>query len=447
MFEVAKSMTVPFLIIALIFIFAEITLSKHKKLSLYRVKDSLCNFLILVVARLSQPIFIGYVYASLKGLEHFQLFSIVESPLTTVTAFIFTDFIYYWEHRTSHTLLPLWFFHEVHHSSKDFNFTTSFRLHWLNRLTAPVLFAPLILIGFKAEQLVLFFTINLFYQFFLHTQLVDKLGLMEGIFNTPSAHRVHHAKNAIYIDKNFGGVLMLWDRLFGTYQPETETPEYGILGNFESNNPFTVQFHNLPGFKYATSRLRTQLQYLKQLKPTTLLTTLMALAFVYTTTVQIPASAEPDVPVHQTKSNKPLEGRVQMQEETNQNLLIGLWKGTVIEYHRHPTMTIESQHGTELQGIYKGLIGKFPLTGVYDQNTGAIRIFVDFSKWKIIRLRGVKEGIAILEGKVNGDTITGTANIPDLGDRVVHFEATRSGMAHRNHGNNEMQPIETAALK
>jgi hypothetical protein len=137
-------------------------------------------------------------------------------------------------------------------------------------------------------------------------------------------------------------------------------------------------------------------------------------------------SAEPEVPVHAAISSQLLEGHVQMQDDANGSLLSGLWKGHVIEYHRHPTVTIETQHGSELQGIYKGLIGKFPLTGVYDQNSGAIRLFVDISKSRLMKLLGVKDGIAILQGKVNGDTINGTGNIPDLGGRLVHFEATRS---------------------
>ncbi|MBK7840902.1 MAG: sterol desaturase family protein [Candidatus Obscuribacter sp.] len=90
---------------------------------------------------------------------------------------------------------------------------------------------------------------NLIYQFFLHTKIIGKLGAVEGWINTPSAHRVHHGRNELYLDKNFGGILMIWDRLFGTYQAETEVPEYGILGKFESNNPFTVQLHKVPGYQ------------------------------------------------------------------------------------------------------------------------------------------------------------------------------------------------------
>jgi hypothetical protein len=157
-------------------------------------------------------------------------------------------------------------------------------------------------------------------------------------------------------------------------------------------------------------------------------------------------SAQSEQAEYPAKSIKPLEGRVEIEDDTKQNLT-GIWRAHVIEYQRHPTVTIESQHGSELQGTYKGLIGQFPLTGVYDQKTSSIRLFVDFSKWRMARLRGIKEGIAILEGKVNGNTITGTANIPDSGDRLVHFEATRNGTDQKNQSNEETQAISVAAIK
>lgn len=255
MFESTKAVMVPFLIVAICFVAVEMFVSLVLKKELYNRKDALCNLLILAGGRLSQPLFIAYIYWALKSIEKVQIFTIPESVWTTAIAFVLTDFLYYWEHRASHNLAPLWLFHEVHHSSKFFNFATSFRLSWLGRLTAPIFFCPLVFFGFKPDQLVLFFTANLFFQFFLHTKTVPKLGVLEGIFNTPSAHRVHHARNPIYLDKNFGGILIVWDRLFGTYQAETETPQFGVTGNFESNNPLTVQFHKIPGYAWIIKKL------------------------------------------------------------------------------------------------------------------------------------------------------------------------------------------------
>jgi len=244
----AESLTLQFLAIAFICVFVEIALSFWKRKETHCLKDSLCNLGILAIGRLSQPLFTVYILACLKAMERLAPLHLPQNAITTVAAIVLTDFIYYWQHRMSHTNRWLWFFHEVHHSSKFFNFTTSFRLHWLGKSVAPIFFAPLILIGFAPEQVGLFFIFNLFYQFILHTQLIGKIPLIEGILNTPSAHRVHHARNRDYFNKNFGGIFMMWDRLFATYQPEMETPKFGTLGRFESNNPFTVQFHKLKAY-------------------------------------------------------------------------------------------------------------------------------------------------------------------------------------------------------
>jgi hypothetical protein len=155
----------------------------------------------------------------------------------------------------------------------------------------------------------------------------------------------------------------------------------------------------------------------------------------------------PEIPGKPTKSSHPLEGSVQIQEEANQNLLTGVWHARIIEFRRHPTVSIENQQGTELQGTYKGLIGKFPLTGVYDQSTSSIRLFVDLSQSRMAKWRGLKEGIAVLKGTVKGDTMTGTANIPELSDRQVHFEAKRAIANQKIQSIDESQTISAAAVK
>jgi sterol desaturase/sphingolipid hydroxylase (fatty acid hydroxylase superfamily) len=263
MFEDAQALLWPSLFVFAICILLEWIVSRAKGISLYEGKDVLCNLGIFVVARISQPLFVGYTFYCLKFLESVRPWELPNTIATTFVAVVLTDLAYYWEHRLSHTTRLLWFFHEVHHSSRSFNLTTSFRLHWLGRLVAPLIFAPLILLGFSANQVVLFLFANLIYQFFLHTKLVGKLGWLEGIINTPSAHRVHHARNKTYLDKNFGGILMLWDRLFGTYQAEVEEPEFGVLGHFRSNNPFTVQFHKVPGYCALAGRMQQVVRFCK----------------------------------------------------------------------------------------------------------------------------------------------------------------------------------------
>ena len=254
MFETANTF-VPFLAIALPFMALEAILAKLKGWQYHNLKDSLCNLAILTINFVSRPLSVVDIYARLKLIEGFALFHLPDNIAVAVLALIATDFVYYWQHRYSHKLKWLWFFHEVHHSSRYFNLTTSFRLHWLNRMVAPLIFAPLILLGFKPEQVSLFFAFNLFYQFFLHTQAIGRIPLVEGILNTPSAHRVHHARNKEYLNKNFGGILILWDRFFGTYQPEVVDPKFGIIGSFESYNPFTVQFHKLALYRTVAEKL------------------------------------------------------------------------------------------------------------------------------------------------------------------------------------------------
>lgn len=260
MFEGNQSALAFFLPLALVFVVIEALIAYFRKEQVHSLPDTMCNLAILLVGRLTQPIFTIYLYFSLSAIEKLAPFHLPESTATTVAAILFTDFIYYWQHRWSHTNRYLWFFHEVHHSSKYFNLATSFRLHWLGRLTGPIFFAPAILLGFHAEQVALFFVFNLFYQFFLHTKLIGKIPFVEGIFNTPSAHRVHHSRNKQYLNKNFGGILMLWDHIFGTYQSEEAEPIFGTIGRFESTNPFTVQFHKLQGYNKIADWLSSKLQ-------------------------------------------------------------------------------------------------------------------------------------------------------------------------------------------
>lgn len=431
MFEDTRALTVPLLAITLVAVAIELTISHKRDLKLYQRKDTLCNLFILLVSRISQPLFLGYIYGSLRLVQALRPFQLSENMLTNVIALVLTDFAYYWEHRLSHKLKPLWFFHEVHHSSKQFNYTTSFRLHWLGRLTAPIIFAPLVLIGFKAEQVLLFFIINLFYQFFLHTKLVGQLGRLEGIINTPSAHRVHHARNQIYIDKNFGGILMVWDRIFGTYQDETATPKFGILGKFESNNPLTVQFHQIPYYANIAKAL-------KSIPVVSTLTSVLAMvALQHSVSAQSNSKATEEMaadPVQQSSAppqeeahlpvQTPLKGAVEFAQ-TKAPDYTGLWKGHVIEFHRHPKVLITEQIGNQVNGTYSGLLGKFPLTGLVDQINETVRFTVDFSGSKLARWKKRDTVLAVFNGSIKNEVISGIASIPEFGDRSVHFEAKK----------------------
>jgi sterol desaturase/sphingolipid hydroxylase (fatty acid hydroxylase superfamily) len=160
--------------------------------------------------------------------------------------FIGLELFYYWHHRVSHESRWFWATHSVHHSPQHFNLSAAYRLGWTSRFTGHILFyAPLALLGFHPAAIGLALVVNLTYQFWLHTELIGKLGWFDKWFNSPSNHRVHHATNPDYLDCNYGGVTVVFDRLFGTYVPEVHTnpPRYGLIKQVNSHNPFVIAFH------------------------------------------------------------------------------------------------------------------------------------------------------------------------------------------------------------
>ncbi|MEM1337050.1 MAG: sterol desaturase family protein [Bacteroidota bacterium] len=232
-------------LLILIFILVELIWSYRKSRKTYDAKDTLANIAILVGFQLAKLAFLSVQLEILAVLSQYQLFAIPKRGWSFLLAFIWVDFVYYWYHRLSHTIKFLWAFHMTHHSSIWMNFTTAYRLNWFSVLLSPLVFGPLVLLGFPIQFIVLSFSLNLLYQFFLHTEMIGKLGVLEYIINTPSSHRVHHGSNPKYIDKNFGGVFIIWDLLFQTYQKEEEKPRYGITKGFISNNPIVL---NIKGF-------------------------------------------------------------------------------------------------------------------------------------------------------------------------------------------------------
>ena len=160
-----------------------------------------------------------------------------------VVIFFADDLAYYWFHRISHEVRVFWASHVVHHSSEHYNLSTALRQTWVP-MTALPFWLPLALVGFKPWMIILQQAISLTYQFFIHTERVGTLWRpVEFFFNTPSHHRAHHGANEIYLDKNYGGITIIWDRLFGTFQPETERVRYGLTTNIETFNPVKVATH------------------------------------------------------------------------------------------------------------------------------------------------------------------------------------------------------------
>lgn len=229
--------------ILLLLIVTEMIWSWRNDRKVYDLKETITNTFILIGFQLSKLLFTGYQLTLLNFSHEIAPYQFSKNSWVFIITFIAADFVYYWYHRISHTWKPLWAFHLIHHSATKMNFTTAYRLNWLGTLISPLFFVPLSLSGFPPDFIALSFALNLFYQFFLHTESIGKIKPLEGILDTPSAHRVHHGSNDQYIDKNFGGVIMLWDRIFGTYQPEKEKVKYGITTGFVSYNPFVLVFH------------------------------------------------------------------------------------------------------------------------------------------------------------------------------------------------------------
>ena len=171
-------------------------------------------------------------------------------PLTwwvAVLAVIAADFTYYWEHRIAHEVRLLWTQHAVHHSSREYNIITGIRFGPLEGVWSLMAHIPLVFLGFSPEMIFFGIVVVLAYQTWIHTELVGKLGWFDVVMNSPANHRVHHGCDDKYIDRNYGGITVIWDQLFGTYQAEEETPRYGLKRDFDSRNPLAVWFSELPG--------------------------------------------------------------------------------------------------------------------------------------------------------------------------------------------------------
>ncbi len=239
-------MAVPFFLLALL---GELVIDRRRGTGLYRANDAINS---LSAGTLSTTIgyFTKLVPLIAWGfvLEHF---AIVDMPLAWfdasprgvalwIAAALAWDFCYYWFHRFSHEISVLWAAHAVHHQSEDYNLSTALRQTSTGFVFGWIFYLPLFVIGFPLEVLVTVNAVNLIYQFWVHTQVIGRMGVLDRILVTPSNHRVHHAQNERYIDKNYGGMLILWDRLFGTFEDERDDDPviFGVRKPLASWNPF-----------------------------------------------------------------------------------------------------------------------------------------------------------------------------------------------------------------
>ena len=235
---------IPFFLISIVIEVLLIALWKKEK---YSQRESLISLAILIGNRISKLIPIIPAAALIEFAWNHRISTIsLDNWWNILLLFITLEFVYYWYHRASHRIRWFWATHVVHHSPEYFNFSAAYRLGWTGAISgAGIFFAPLVWLGFQPSSVITALALNLVYQFWIHTELIPKLGILEWFLNTPSHHRVHHGSNGAYIDRNYGGVLIIFDRLFGTFAVEeaSNPPVYGLTHPIKSNNPFKVVFN------------------------------------------------------------------------------------------------------------------------------------------------------------------------------------------------------------
>jgi len=213
-----------------------------KKITKWRLGEMWASLSVYIVAQLTEKISAVAFTTGFYYLSKFIPWQIPINIWTTILCIVFIDFLYYWEHRIEHRVRILWSYHSIHHSSPIYNYTTALRVSFIDSFVTWVFYLPAVLVGFHPYVVLLAIFFMLTYQFWLHTEIIGKLGWFEKIFMTPSQHRVHHGSDDIYLDKNYGAVLSIWDRIFCTYQEEQYTPTYGLTTPINTINPVKVHF-------------------------------------------------------------------------------------------------------------------------------------------------------------------------------------------------------------
>lgn len=231
---IAKAIPFFFLLIGIEAIFSYL-----RKKDLYNFHDSINDLSCGIIQQMFEVfIRVGILSLYIYIFLNYKFFQIpFDSPISWILCFVLTDFFYYCFHRASHEISFIWGSHLPHHQSEEYNLTVALRQGTFEHLFSSFFFLPMALIGFDPIMYYSCFELMTIYQFWIHTRAIKKMGFYDSIFNSPSNHRVHHGKNQIYIDKNYGGVFVIWDKIFGTYQKETEEPVYGTVKPLQSWNP------------------------------------------------------------------------------------------------------------------------------------------------------------------------------------------------------------------
>jgi len=256
------ALSIPFFFL---FIGMELLVARARRRRVYRLADAIGD----LGCGMAQQLVLVFVGAALLGVyasvhDRFRLFTLdARTPAPWILSFVAVDFLYYWWHRASHRVNVLWAAHVVHHQSEDFNLAVALRQAIATSFTTLPFYLPMAFLGVPPIVYATMVAVSTLYQFWIHTELVGKLGPLEWVLNTPSHHRVHHAVNPQYLDRNYGAALIVWDRLFGTFEEEREAPVYGTVKPFQSFNAVWAQvayFGELWKKAAAFPRLRDRLR-------------------------------------------------------------------------------------------------------------------------------------------------------------------------------------------
>lgn len=226
-------------------ILIETLISNILNLNVYKKADTFATIGLLTGNIIVSFLIKGTTLAFHIFLYQFKIFEVSAfAPLwfQWLITFVLIDFVFYFYHRCSHRSRFLWAIHMSHHSSEEMNFAVSFRQAWLGPISKIPFFMILPIVGLDPMMIAVAGVLSTLWGIFGHTQVINKLGLLEWVFNTPSHHRVHHGSNIQYIDKNYGNLLIIWDRLFGTFEPEIEIVKYGLVKNVNTFNPVKITF-------------------------------------------------------------------------------------------------------------------------------------------------------------------------------------------------------------
>ncbi len=255
---------IPFFALTVI---VEVILTVKVKLEDYEFKDAITSIAMGLGNVAIGLVTKGIVLTFFLFVYQYRFFTIPFVWWSWVLVFFAEDLAYYWAHRVGHVSRLFWASHVVHHSSQKYNLSTALRQTWTGGFYTFIFWIPLVLIGFHPVMVLVQMSISLIYQYWIHTELIDKMPKwFEAIFNTPSHHRVHHATNAQYLDRNFAGILIIWDKLFGSFEPELEKPKYGLIKNIETYNPIKVAFKEwfsmFKDFFTSKTSIKNKLSYL-----------------------------------------------------------------------------------------------------------------------------------------------------------------------------------------